>query len=86
MTTDEFLENNQDRLATDIQAVFTHPKADMLLMWLWDACCVSETTIDPNPLIMAAAEGRRQVWIALNTILSLTQRDINEIRGRMTGG
>lgn len=70
MTPEEFLEDNQDRLALDIQAVFTHPKADMLLLWLMDTCCAVDTTIDENPFIMAAAEGRRQVWVALNKILS----------------
>lgn len=85
MTPEEFLEQNQDQLARDIQAVFTHPRADTFLLWLMDTCCANDTTIDENPIIMAAAEGRRQVWVALNKILSLTQRDINALRGRMSG-
>lgn len=69
-----------DVVVSDIQSVFQHPRAGTLLAWLMDTCCATETTIDENPIIMAAAEGRRQVWVALNKILSLSAKDIAEIR------
>lgn len=74
---------NPDKVAVEIQAVFSSPRADMLLAWLMDTCNATETTIDESAIIMAAAEGRRQVWVALNKILSLGPRDINRIRQRI---
>lgn len=72
-----------DKIAVEIQSVFSHPRADTLLAWLMDTCNATETTIDESAIIMAAAEGRRQVWVALNKILSLGPRDINRIRQRI---
>lgn len=72
-----------DQVAADIQAVFSHPRADTLLAWLMDTCCATETTIDESAILMAAAEGRRQVWVALNKILSLNARDIAALRRRV---
>lgn len=76
------VEQNSAGVAADIKMVFTHPRADTLLAWLADTCRATETTLDENPIIMAAAEGRRQVWVALNQILALSGRDIAGIRER----
>lgn len=78
--TRESLSENGDRLASDIKQVFEHPRAGTLLAWLADTCCATESVFDENPFVMAAAEGRRQVWVALNQILSLSHADVNEIR------
>lgn len=77
------LTERPDKVAADIQRVFTHPNADTLLVWLADTCCATETTVDENPFLMAAAEGRRQVWVALNKILALSAKDIAEMRRRV---
>lgn len=69
-----------DRVAGAIKRVFDHPEGDVVLAWLADTCGATTTTIDESPLIMAAAEGRRQVWVALNTILSMSERDIAHVR------
>ena len=78
----EAIEANSAGLAEDVKQVMSHPRADTLLAWLADTCCATESTIDENPILMAAAEGRRQVWVALNQILGLTVRDIADIRRR----
>ena len=67
------------RVARAYRAVFEHPDAPAVLAHLMDTCCVNETTIDENPFIMAAAEGRRQVWVAINNILSMDARDIRDV-------
>lgn len=77
------MEENGDRVAADIKAVFEHPRAGTLLAWLADTCCATESTFDENHAVMAAAEGRRQVWCALNQILALSHADVNEIRERV---
>jgi len=74
------LETHPDQLATSIKAVFEHPKADVLLTWLMDVCSATQTPFDEDPLTMAAAVGRQQVWFALNTILSMDGRDIAACR------
>jgi len=83
----------QDRLDTDpvaiataFKAVFSHPQADIVLAWLMDTCRATETTIgdELNPIAIASAEGRRQVWLAVNEILSLDGRDIAAIRNRVS--
>jgi hypothetical protein len=67
------------KVARAYREVFEHPSAPTVLAHLMDTCCVNETTIDENPLIMAAAEGRRQVWVAMNNILSMDARDIRDV-------
>lgn len=76
----ERLETDPVGIATAFKAVFSHPQADLVLAWLAETCCATETTFDENPYVMAAAEGRRQVWCALNEILSMTHRDIAAVR------
>lgn len=70
---------NPAKVARAYKAVFGHPDAGTVLAHLMDTCCVNETTIDENAFIMAAAEGRRQVWVAINKILSMDARDIRDV-------
>ena len=68
-----------------LKASFDHPKGDLALAWFLDTCCSTKTTIDENPFIMAAAEGRRQVWVALNEILGMNYRDMAAAQARAAG-
>jgi len=76
----EALEAHPDSLVGAVKAVFDHPRAGQALVWLADVCCATESTINENPFLMAAAEGRRQVWVALNQVLALSQKDITALR------
>jgi hypothetical protein len=48
-------------------------------------CCAGDTTIRPNktgmidPLALAVAEGRRQVWIEIEQTLQLSPQELAEI-------
>lgn len=72
------MELHPDKIARAYKNVFSHPEAPTVLAHLMDTCCALETTIDENPFIMAAAEGRRQVWVAMNKILSMDAREIRD--------
>ena len=54
------LESDPGAVASAFKEVFDHPKAPIVLAWFLDTCRATETTLDENPLVMAAAEGRRQ--------------------------
>lgn len=78
------LESDPGAVASAFKEVFGHPKAPIVLAWFLDTCRATETTLDENPLVMAAAEGRRQVWCAMNDILSMDARDIAAVRNAIS--
>jgi len=76
----EALEDNPVEIANSFQRLFAQPEGEVFLAWLIDMCSTNHTTFDENPLRMAAAEGRRQVWCAINEILQMTARDIADVQ------
>lgn len=57
---------------------------DIVLAWFADLCGATESIADSDPLVMAVAEGRRQVWLALQDILRVSERDIREAQERVS--
>ena len=57
------------------------PPAEIVLRDLMRICYVNKTTAHANPHAMAAAEGRRQVWLHIQRQLSLTDEQINRLNG-----
>jgi|TARA_R110000803_G_scaffold85818_2_gene152121 hypothetical protein len=74
------LEKNPDQVAEAIKAVFSHPQAGTVLVWLMETCSATRSALDENPFVTAATVGRQEVWHALNAILSMDSRDIGNIR------
>lgn len=56
-----------------------NPAAELVLRDLARICFVNKTTANGNPTAMAAAEGRRQVWLHIKTQLSLTDAQVDRI-------
>jgi len=55
------------------------PTARLVLEDLKRICYVTKTTATNNPTAMAVAEGRRQVWLHIQTQLKLTDRQIFQL-------
>jgi hypothetical protein len=77
------LDSNPDRVAQAFKAVFEHPQAGVVLAHLASICGATATVFDDNPFAMAANVGRQEVWHSIQTILSMDNRDINEIRNQV---
>ena len=59
-----------------------------VLSWIADACHATESIASNDPIEMAKAEGRRQVWLAIQDVLRLTEKDIRDMQEGVsyTGG
>ena len=79
----EALALQEVRVAKAFKQAFEGEDGEILLAWFFDVCAVAESTLDESALVMAAAEGRRQVWLAMNEVLGLTYRDIRRIHERI---
>ena len=77
-------DTNPAEVASAIKRVMDHPDAGTFLTWMMDTCNATTTPYDDNPYAMAASVGRQQVWMALNTILSMDARDIAAVRNQMS--
>ncbi len=51
----------------------------LVLMDLVHKCFAGTTTFDPDPRVHALNEGKRQVWLHMNTMIGLTQEQITRL-------
>lgn len=56
-----------------------NPPGEMVLRDLARICYLHKTTASKDPIAMAVAEGRRQVWLHIKTQLSLTDDQISRL-------
>ena len=56
-----------------------NPAAEIVLRDLARICYMGKTTANDSAIAMAAAEGRRQVWLYIKQQLSLTDDQIDRI-------
>jgi len=61
-------------------SVFRGPQGSLVLAHLADACRATRTTFEGDPWSMAVTEGRRQVWMIIQDVLSLTEQDLRDIQ------
>jgi len=55
------------------------PPGEQVLRDLARICYLHKTTASKDPIAMAVAEGRRQVWLHIKTQLSLTDDQISRL-------
>ena len=60
---------------------FAGPMGKLVLAHIADLCGATESTVDDSPTLMAVAEGRRQVWLAIQDVLTLSESDLRELQG-----
>lgn len=64
---------------------FNGPLGKLTLAWIADVCGATVTTADENATVMAVAEGRRQVWLAIQDVLSMNESDIRSLQNHVAG-
>ncbi len=64
---------------------FSGPLGKLTLAWIADTCGATASTADDNPTTMAVAEGRRQVWLAIQDVLTMTEGDIRDLQSQVAG-
>jgi len=63
--------------------VFSGPHGSLVLAHLADACGATRTTFDSDLQAMAVAEGRRQVWLVIQDVLSINEADLREMQAEV---
>jgi len=58
------------------RAVFTGPVGETVLADLAKFCRANESIFDKDPHVVARLEGRRDVWLRLQTHLNLSQEQL----------
>jgi hypothetical protein len=62
------------------QRAFGNPWGQEVLADLLKFCRANETTMHAEPLVQAAQEGRRQVWLRIQEYLNLSPEDLFTIK------
>ena len=65
-------------------SVFSGPQGKLVLAHLSDTCGATETTARETELETILAEGRRQVWLVIQDVLSLSEADIREMQDQVS--
>jgi len=71
------------KVKTAYKKAFAGPMGKLVLAHIADTCGATETTVDENPTMMAVAEGRRQVWLAIQDVLTMSEGDLRELQGEV---
>ena len=71
------------RIRNAYQTVFSGIYGPVVLAHIADTCGATETTADSDPVTMAVAEGRRQVWLVIQEVLRMSESDIRDMQERV---
>lgn len=64
------------RRATAYRATFANPMGEEVLVDLAKFCRAHESTAHPDPHIAARLDGRREVWLRIQSHLRLSDEDL----------
>ena len=67
----------------DAFALLNCPRGSLILAWLADACNVTHTTWTGDRDAALVAEGRRQVFLLVQDILNLNEKDLRDLLGEV---
>lgn len=73
-------------LKAKYKSAFKSEHGKDVLMDLAIFCGAQKTTFNKDPYVMAAAEGRRQVWLRIQHYLNISDQTLWEIAEREKGG
>lgn len=62
------------------EAVFKGPKAETVLADLKRFCHAETSTFDADPRIHAFREGRREVWLRIQSYMALTEEQVRAFK------
>lgn len=71
------------KVRSAMKKAFGGPMGKLALAWIADTCGATETTADDNANRMMIAEGRRQVWLAIQDVLSMSESDIRDLQSEV---
>ncbi len=67
------------RIHSAYRATFGTDQGRFVLAHIADMCHATETTFETDPMAMAVAEGRRQIWLSIQDMMEITELDLREM-------
>ncbi|UCC74108.1 MAG: hypothetical protein JSV86_05995 [Gemmatimonadota bacterium] len=67
------------RRKKDFEITFSSPQGKRVLGDLQRFCAASSTSFDGNPFTMARNEGRREVWLHVETVLRMEPAELEAL-------
>lgn len=74
-STDEAIDHLRQQCA-NFRQTFDAPTGREVRNWMKDFCRADKSCFHENPYAMAAMEGRRDVWVAINQRLTLEPHEL----------